>query len=287
VGVANHHRTALPLQLRLLVVPGVIAGSLANPVVPLASGDSVSFDPAVGRALAPKAVAGPTADFLEPPYDYVGTRADAQANYDPICLPMGPNPGRLLDAAAGSPYRYTNGAGVDQLRPPSGPRVAGEDVHANFNMLGNDPPSDAALANRLPGAPPVVDKMLAAYIDPDSVAGTCARFVNNMREPPAGATGDADGLIAIPATGKLYRRYLPMYGEEGGYLENRYADVWNDAAIDTSTGSYGTLPKRAHLALAIRYRTRKDLPFQFASASLEVDLDGVSAFERVRPRRRG
>ena len=57
------------------------------------------------------------------------------------------------------------------------------------------------------------------------------------------------------------------------------------SGASTATGAYGVLPARAYIAVSIRYRNRKDLPFQFTTVHTEIDLDGVTTFAKIRPRR--
>ena len=283
-------RTAVPYELRMLTIPGVYAGAPAPPATAtvqppgIPASHTARFDPTVGRILAPNLSAGETA-FLEPPFDYDGSRANAQANYDPIPIPMTADPASFLDPAGGAPvYRFRGPAGEQLGRFPSGPRGAGGGIHANFNMLGNDPPTQDALQNRDPAAGQPTDKLLVSYVDPDASGGTAFRFVNNMREAPAGAAG-ADGTLPIPAPGRPYRRDVDMTGPGCDYFENRYHAAWNDTTSGTATGAYGALPERALVSVSIRYRARKDVPFQFATVQAEVPLDGLASFDKIRPRR--
>lgn len=290
-GALNAVRTAIPYELRIMTIPGVYAGD-PNPEAPYVvtppgglAGDNVGYDPTVGRILAPGLIA-PDIDFLAPPFDYDGTKNSALANYDPIPVPIIGTPADFMDpTSVANIYRFRL-AGVIMGRPACGPRIAANPapgpLHGNFNMLGNDPPTDAALINRDPAAAPITDKVLISYIDPDTVEGTCMRFVNNMQESPAGPP-DVNGVIRTPDN-RPYRRYLNMYGQECSYFENRYQDSWGDLT-PSPTGAYGALPSRALLSVSIRYRNRKDLPFQFATLQSEIDLDGVKTFDRIRPRR--
>jgi hypothetical protein len=158
-------------------------------------------------------------------------------------------------------------------RPPSGERIRNGGIHANYNQLGNDPPTQQALANRL-GTRPATDRAVVSYVDPDSVQGTCIRLLNTIR-PRAHDT----------APGHRYRRYLDAYG--GPFLYNHYArslppgtGVDQRGAWKIETGA-GALPSRALVSVTVRYRNDSRVPFQFSTASQEVELENLKHFQSI------
>jgi hypothetical protein len=248
---------------------------------PTLSAHSAEYDPNVGRILAPGASLPDQAFFLEPPFDYDGRAPNGQANYDPIPIRMIDPPAARLDPnSLNNLFRFQSPAGATTARPASGPRIAGGGLHANFGMLGNDPPTQQALGVR-PGAPEPSDVLLVPFIDPDSYPGTSCRFVNNLHQPPAAP--NANGLIPLPSGG-FYRRYVEMVGPACDYLENRVLSLRGaPPGADEEVGAYGILPNRALISVTTRYRSRRDVPFQFATVQTEVSLDGVAQYGRLRP----
>jgi len=142
-------------------------------------------------------------EFLDPPHDDDGAAGGGGPNYDPICIPMIGAQADFLDATkAENNYRFRAPAamgGGDRARPASGPRMANGTLHANFNMIGNDPPTNEVFANREAGAAAISDKALISYIDPDTVDGTCLRFVNNMKDAPPGTRNCGGQRLHRPA----------------------------------------------------------------------------------------
>ncbi|MEB3284731.1 MAG: prepilin-type N-terminal cleavage/methylation domain-containing protein [Candidatus Sericytochromatia bacterium] len=279
-------RTAVPYELRLLTIPGVRAGASQTGAYTVTTADTglathqATYDPEVGRVLAPGATLPDQAFFLEPPFDYDGRTANGRANYDPVPVRMTDPPAARLDPnSLNNLFRFQAAAGVTTARPPSGPRIAGEGLHSNFGMLGNDPPTEQALQVR-PGAPVPTDVLLVPYIDPDAYPGTSCRFVNNLHSPPAAA--GVDGTIPLGG-GRFYHRYIEMNGPGCDYLENRVLTLRGDpGSTSFELGAYGTVPSRALISVTTRYRSRRDVPFQFATLQTEVSLDGLAQYARLR-----
>lgn len=293
----NFARTAVPHELRMLTIPDVAAGAPAAPAnytcttadtsIP---GHPVAYDSTVGRIIAPGVAAGGEPRFLDPPFDYDGMKDDGRANYDPVPIPM---PGTGVPAASYAAdtttglFRFLQPAGGRAARPPSGPRIRGAGLHSNFGMVGNDPPTAEALANRIPpldppGATvrPITDTLIMAYVDPDSVEGTSVRFVNNLAEPSTAA--DAAGR-AQWASGARYHRFVETIGPECPYFENRVHGLLGPGGASTSVGALGMRPNRLLISAAVRYRSRRDIPFAFANVQSEIPLDGVDQFAKLRP----
>jgi prepilin-type N-terminal cleavage/methylation domain-containing protein len=295
----NADRTAVPYELRLLTIPDVCAGAIAAPAgaynVTTADGSLAAnqgqYDPEGRRLLAPGAAPGADASFPDPPFDYDGRNASRRANYDPVPIPMTNPPAAAFDEdSLTTIFRYTLPSGARTGRPPSGPRIAGGGRHANFGMVGNDPPTAEVFGNRI--APqfadetgairirPIADTLLMPYVDPDTVPGTSVRFVNNVHEPTA-APG-ADGRIALGAGG-FYHRFIEPIGPGCDYFENRVHALTGNTTADTALGAFGVRPARALVSMSVRYRSRRDIPFQFATVTSEIPLDGIEQFSKVRP----
>lgn len=272
--LANLPRTAMPLELRLLTIPNVNAG---RPSVNLGHPD---FDAVSGRLRDPSSTVGaPT--FLAPPFDYDGLPTSGNpaqlvvANYDPIPVPYdstAPVPPGPLGAIALTSGVWPRGAAPGGgTRDPSGPRILGLPVHANFNDVGNDPPSENALADRWATAGNPIDRVILPYVDPDHPLGTSVRLSNNL----------------VNAANQLQGGYCPAIGP-GCVYRDHYADGLFPpvpAGPSGRSGAKGTLPSKALISLTVRHRKRLDIPFQFATVSAEIDLEGLRAFNQVRPRR--
>ena len=253
------NRSTIPYELRLLHIPGVRAATAGN-----------------ARQVDPSETANgrPTTHILGAPFDF----ARGQVNYDPIPIRMSFDAGNGVTAAAflDGNYRYQVGAAV-QTTQGSGRRVrhtaGGPDQHhPNYNDIGNDPPTQAALTLRDAGPRAPSDKVIARYIDPDSIDGTAIRLVNNISRTAGTGT---------------YRRYLDAYvGDPSlgfGFLYNTYRTGAGPASWD-ATGDTPT-PRRALISITTRYRNDRRLPLQFATERLEVDLEGVITYDGGRNRR--
>ncbi|MEB3327816.1 MAG: prepilin-type N-terminal cleavage/methylation domain-containing protein [Candidatus Sericytochromatia bacterium] len=296
----NANRTAVPYELRLLTIPDVCAGAISPPggaynvqtVDTTLAAHQAEYDPEGRRILAPGAPPGTDAAFLQPPFDYDGRTANGRANYDPVPIPMTDPPAAAYDEASlAAIFRFALPDGTRTGRPASGARIVGEGRHANFGVVGNDPPTQEALANRIPpqfaaeagGTPairPITDKLVMPYVDPDTVAGTSVRFVNNLHEP-TGAP-DANGVITLPG-GATYHRYVETIGPGCDYFENRVQSLTGTTGADTNLGALGVRPARILVSMSVRYRSRRDIPFQFATVQSEIPLDGLDQFAKVRP----
>jgi prepilin-type N-terminal cleavage/methylation domain-containing protein len=296
---ASANRTAVPYELRLLTIPDVCAGAFNPPggTYNIQTVDGTlnthpgQYDPEGRRLLAPGAAPGPDAAFLEPPFDYDGRNANGRANYDPVPIPMTAPPAAAFDEAnLAAIFRFTLPTGDRTGRPASGPRIAGAGRHANFGMVGNDPPTAEVFPNRIlpqladeTGAiriRPPTDALVMPYVDPDTVSGTSVRFVNNLHEPPA-APG-ANGRITLP-NGAIYHRYVETNGPGCDYFENRVQSLTGNTGADTNIGALGVRPARILVSMSVRYRSRRDIPFQFATVQSEIPLDGLEQFAKVRP----
>lgn len=243
-GVANGiYRSNLPLELRVMTIPDVRAifsGATAPPAV----SNSNYF------------IWGRRAD-LKSIYPFPMDAAAGRVNYDPVALDMvaqslnAESTGqRILDAA---------GTLMALATPASGPRVRLGQPHPNFGYIGNDPPTQDALNTRgewtgvgFGPARAITDVVLARYVDPDSVGGTCVRLANGNR------------ALGIPAV---------VPGSDRNYV-NAYAGPqrWRPGL---------QLPKRALVSVATRYRTARRIPFSFGSESVEVELTAMNRFHVV------
>ena len=242
-GVANGiYRSNLPLELRLMTIPDVRA---------------------VVNALAPP-------NFTNSNYFIWGRRADLQSiypfpmdvrngrvNYDPVALDMA---AQSLNAES-TGQRILNAAGtlMAGVTAASGSRVRLSPPHPNFGYIGNDPPSQDALNYRgewtgvgFGPARAITDVVLARYVDPDSVGGTCVRLANGNR------------ALGIPAV---------VPGSDRNYV-NAYAGPqrWRPGL---------QLPKKALVSVVTRYRTARRIPFSFGSESIEVELTAMNRYHVV------
>lgn len=244
-------RSTVPLELHLLTIPNVKSGINTTGTPPAAANLGWSWIND-GRKPIP---AGET-NYQAPPMDYVQNRV----NFDPLPLPWGPN----------------GGAGL-RLAGASGNRVRGAlaDAHGNFNNIGNDPPNDAALGDRLLGTP--TDHVLVSNIDPDSAEGTTVRLYNTIGQDSGHA------LAAGESSPRLLKAYL------GDFAYSYYAQHYSSAATTpasmfgptgTAGGGHGALPRRAFVSVALRYRSRAGIPFQFATATAETDLTPLVSYQR-------
>lgn len=260
-------RSTVPFELRVLTIPGVDADK---------SGTVVSTHQS---AVTPNNVV----EYLDAPFDYPPNGI----NYDPIAIPFivglaGPPPVAGAATALGTATTIRPGPGGPP--PPMTPynsaraRVNGA-LHINYNNLGNDPPNAAALAVRIPGNTPR-DRVIAEYVDPDSVHGTCVRLLNNIGATPA-QTATQETQHA-PAMGE-YRRYLNAYG--GEYLYNHYKALLPVGSVWT-TAMGAPLPKRALISVSTRYRNDSRVPFQFGSDQIEVDLENLVRYQSINRRGR-
>jgi prepilin-type N-terminal cleavage/methylation domain-containing protein len=251
-------RSTIPFELRCLTVPGVRSGT-GNPMLHQ-------------NYQTPNGVT----EYLDAPFDY----APGTVNYDPIPVTFS------LDAAKALQTAQTTNRGALGTVNGSGARVAGAH-HDHYGKIGNDPPNQQALSTRLAGAPPITDKVLASWVDPDSVHGTCVRLLNTIGLAP-GLPNAAEN--AHPPRGGFgeYRRYLNAYG--GEYLYNHYRSVvvaggvpdYSVTGLDTGPG----IPKRALVSIATRYRNDSRVDFQYASDQIEIDLENLVRYQSINRRSR-
>jgi hypothetical protein len=250
------NRSTIPFELRVLRIPGV----------------KTDLDADNNRTTSQRVLADGTVP--KPPYDYPMN----QVNYHPVPISWETNPATTpkADTFRNTQTRRleTAGAAVNA----SGARVRGPAAvpHANYNNIGNDPPTDEVLAQRFPNERPR-DTVLASYIDPDSVHGTCVRLLNTLGVSPHTA-GLGETAHAVPAAMGEYRKYLNAYG--GEFLYNHYAALTpNPATWDVTRGS--SLPRRALVSVSTRYRTDSRISFNFATETIEIDLENVVRFQTL------
>lgn len=260
-------RSTVPFELRVLTVPGVDAdknGTIVSTHTPVLTPNNV-------------------VEYLDAPFDYPPNGV----NYDPIAIPFivgvpGAPPTLGAASALGAAQTFRPGPGGPPppmtLYKSAGARVNGA-LHVNYNNVGNDPPNAAALAIRIPGNTPR-DRVIAQYVDPDSVHGTCVRLLNNIGATP-GQTASQETQHAV-SRGQ-FRRYLNAYG--GEYLYNHYKALLPAGSV-WSTQMGAPLPKRALISVATRYRNDSRVPFQFASDQIEVDLENLVRYQSINRRGR-
>lgn len=249
LGDNSWSRSTVPLQLHLLTIPYVKAGVDTTGTPPTGANPGWTWGAVPnGRKLT-------GIEILPPPNDY----APEKVNYDPVPLPWGPNGGVSM-----------RGAGA------SGPRVRDTthaNAHGNFNNIGNDPPNEAALGNRIGGQP--TDHVIVGNIDPDSLEGTTIKLGNTVGEDSGHALSSGSS-----------RRFLNAYGGEFAY--NFYSSLYTAAALPAKMfdstgqagGGTGAIPRRAYVSISLRYRNRGGIPFQFATVSKEVDLTPLVSYQR-------
>lgn len=249
---ATYPRSTVPFELRLLTIPGVrarVAGAGNHP-----------FDPSDAAA----------DHILGAPFDHFrlnNSTATQQVNYDPYPLPMRTGVQERLGLNDGAPptsqvatVPRRNGAGVTTTIFASGERVRGGGAHPNYNNIGNDPPTNAALGDRLAGPQPS-DKVIASYIDPDSVPGTTIKLGNNSQIPPV-AQPWFNAYVGHPSSG--FRGHL-----------------WN--MNNPVGGNEGTIqpPQRAFISITTRFRNNRRIPFQFATETAEVNLETLVSYQTM------
>ncbi|MFN3431139.1 MAG: type II secretion system protein [Candidatus Sericytochromatia bacterium] len=252
---AGWFRSTIPFELRVLTVPGVEADRDGN------------------RDTAQRILADGT--LPKPPYDYMPNNI----NYHPVPIPHFPGTANTASYLAAAQRRLERppapmaNAGGARVRNGSG------QTHPNFNNIGNDPPSQAVFDHPRLGDARPNDKVLAQYVDPDNVHGTCVRLLNTLGAAPTSADQREAFHAPPPAFGE-YRRYLNAYG--GEFLYNHYASlVQSPPAAAWNTAMGATLPRRALLSVATRYRTDSRVPFQFASEIIELDLENIVRFQSL------
>lgn len=263
---AGWNRSTIPFELRVLTIPGV-------------ESDMDGVRQTGHRVLADGTVP-------KPPYDYVANTI----NYHPVPINWETDP-------AVTPKSTTFGVATTRRIEPApappvnagGPRVraAGAVPHPNYNNIGNDPPTNEvlsrALLNNLQGlAQRPRDVVLASYIDPDSVHGTCVRLLNTLGvSPHAAALGEVPHNVPL-AMGE-YRKYLNAYG--GEFLYNHYAALMpNPLPVgvqpwDVTRGA--SIPRRALVSVSTRFRTDSRVKFNFATETIELDLENVVRFQTL------
>lgn len=284
---AGWQRSKIPFELRLLTIRGVDADR---------NGQLLNDSAGAGRARDPQG----GLSILRPPFDY-DWDGNKKANYDPIRVPattVGLGAGEtgvdFLDPAK-TFYRWIvtpgpvpvtdqRSAGGERVQSGSGP--GGLNLHANYDNLGNDPPTQLALTQPSVGTPgqswpQANDRVLASYVDPDSVHGTCVRLENNL---------NSDATKWQP---NRYRRYLNAMsvGRFGAdrdvdFLFNHYVGELDPAAVSPTYdyASQRTVPRRALVSVTTRYRTNKREKFSFATETMEVELEGAVRFQSDRTR---
>lgn len=225
-------RAPVPFELRLLTIPDVPAlqNETTSTVPPLITRGRIRDNNGV----------------LSPPLDI----QQNNAVYDPV--PM--------------PWEQTTFNDFNAAPTASGRRIAGTGLHCNWGNLGNEPPSNEVLAA---ARGRVIDQLLASYIDPDNVHGTCARFGNDwLRDDGPGllARGEDNPRPYVNATGGP-QAFNPQW------WNNR-----NPSLIDP--------PRRILLSVATRFRYSKQTPFAFATQSMEVELETLNRFQTMAFRER-
>lgn len=256
LGPGGWVRATVPYELRLLTIPDVqalvnrgnAAASTATPL-PIPNHTGLVWGRRIDQA-----------SVVPFPFDVVSDNV----NYDPVPLDIGSDSFNLLASAS------------DHFGAPSYTRVAGTagaagSIHGNWDNLGNDPPSQAALARRqkwngtaFVDPDPITDTMLAKYVDPDNVHGTFVRLANDWDLVNEGE--------AQP------RPYVNAYGGP-----QKYNPSWWNAA---NTMNKVSPPRRALVSVATRFRFSRQHPFAFSTESIEVDLDSLARFQNMDHRKR-
>lgn len=252
-------RSTVPYELRLLTIPDVVA-------VDIGSNGGSEAAPNPTAASLPNRVGyhnGRRLDVVSVlpfPYDVL----NLEANYDPLPMPM----------TADTFVQMTTNS--THYGAACGPRVkspANNAVHGNFNNIGNDPPTQAALSTRrhwdattrtfTNAVEPITDTLLARYVDPDAVHGTFVRLANDWNYENETETQP--------------RPYINAYG---GPI--RYNPLWWNA--DNTAAN--TPPTRALVSVATRFRLSRQHPFAFSTESVEVDLETLTRFQTMDYRKR-
>ncbi|HEY9720870.1 MAG TPA: prepilin-type N-terminal cleavage/methylation domain-containing protein [Oscillatoriaceae cyanobacterium] len=251
-------RSAIPFELRLLTITGVPAGSGA-----------LQFDPAPGAMGH-----SPSDLIMGVPFDYL----QGKVVYDPVAIPMQVNATSFLVGK----YTYPISTTTTTFRNASGQRVLGTtynaQIHANYNNIGNDPPSNQALGY---AGVTSTDRVLVSYIDPDDVSGTCIRLLNTIA--PQGHA------VKASAANAKYRPYLnayisnPQSTADVGFLYDTYNNILN-APLLTANGA--GMPTRAFISITVRFRNNSQVPFQFATENMELDLDNLTKYQSLDRRSR-
>jgi prepilin-type N-terminal cleavage/methylation domain-containing protein len=256
---AGWNRSTIPFELRALTIPAV----------------QVDLDADGDRTRAQRLLADGTVP--KPPFDYLMN----QINYHPVPINWENNPlitPKASTFAAVPANRRRLEPAPAGLVDAAGARVAGAGAvpHANYNNIGNDPPTNEVLQLRFGNARPR-DVVLASYVDPDSVHGTCVRLLNTLGQAPHSAA-DGETVHPVPPAMGVYRKYLNAYG--GEFLYNHYAALTpNPAAWDVTRGS--SIPRRALVSVSTRYRTDSRIKFLFATETVEIDLENVVRFQTL------
>lgn len=228
-------RSTIPFELRLLTISNVPARKTLSP-------DNYPADMPTDPSEAG------SGHFLGAPFDHyrpgpAGSIGGQRAvNYDPYALPMQAGSATTLD-------RMVTRSGTSIWG--SGERVNGGGNHGNYNNIGNDPPTDAVLNYRSPAQ--ATDRVLASYVDPDSVLGTTVKLGNNLSA--AGA-----GPLWVDA-------YL------GPHMWNT-----NGGAIPAAPNGKAP-PRRAMISVTTRFRNDRRIPFQFATETAEVELEALTGYQ--------
>jgi prepilin-type N-terminal cleavage/methylation domain-containing protein len=263
---AGWNRSTIPFELRVLTIPGVES--------------DMDGARATGQQILPDGT------LPKPPYDYAANNI----NYHPVPINWETDPAvvpradtfrvtasRRLQPAPAAPVN----AGGPRVRAP------GALPHPNYNNIGNDPPTNEVLTRGLLNNPQGVaqrprDVVLASYIDPDSVHGTCVRLLNTLGVAPH-AAGLGEAAHVVPGPMGEYRKYLNAYG--GEFLYNHYAALMpNPLPVgvqpwDVARGS--SIPRRALVSVSTRFRTDSRVKFNFATETIELDLENVVRFQTL------
>ena len=253
-------RSTIPLELHLFTAPFVPAAAVTGGVAQQWN----ALTP-YGLNLSPSDPANPQIAIA--PFEYTKNKC----NFDPLPLDVSGYRTFLQNSPAG--YWPASYGRVDG--------EAGNNIHSNFSNIGNDPPDDAvftkadtfystltpgqpginngqSLGNSLAGAPTrCSDVVIARYIDPDDVHGTCVRLNNPT---------------ATAAVRPYYNAYTTLHDTTGG----------SGAAPDDRGYLYRSglgAPSRIFLSVATRYRSSNSVPFQFATSSVELDLEQLNRYQ--------
>jgi prepilin-type N-terminal cleavage/methylation domain-containing protein len=162
-----------------------------------------------------------------------------QINYDPVAV--------ACSTAGTAPYLFP-GPHPYGGAAPNQTRVNGTTAHTNYGFLGNDPPHNSVFAGV--GAANCSDRIIARYIDPDAVDGTYVRFYNT--------DAHSEQIRLVPTIRNL-----------SGDVAMRNPLAWNPNI---------TYPSRMAVGVATRYRSGRDIAFQFASESQEVTLEAAAKY---------
>lgn len=233
-------RSTVPFELRLLTIPVVRAAKKDFSTSADTDPSSTPWGGALDTDGVPKAA----------PYDYDPSLPAPRVNYDPIPITMADHAYDFLTIASTNTPPYT----------ACGPRVLGTAEHQNYGNLGDDPPTGDVFNNLL-GTPPAGvtptvprDEVLARYVDPDNIHGTCVCLENMTMEGTHPYVNAYDTSPQWFSPGAYPQRGL-LYRQDAGY------------------------PRHALVSVTTRYRTNLAIPFQFSTSSEEVDLSALESYQ--------